>query len=84
MDGQILNGRESLAYKYNLSFPSLITRLRLNNQILLRVVAMEDGMAAMFPNGIRTLVVDDDSKFVKSATELLSSLDFEGIRAFWC
>ncbi|OEL28625.1 hypothetical protein BAE44_0010356 [Dichanthelium oligosanthes] len=34
----------------------------------------EPEMSAMFPNGIRTLIVDDDTKFVKSATVLLSVL----------
>ena len=35
-------------------------------------------MAAMFPNGIRALIVDDDTKFLKSATATLSALNFEG------
>jgi hypothetical protein len=44
---------------------------------------MEDGMVVtMFPNGIRTFLVDDDAKFLKSANELLSFLNFEGMRAF--
>nr|XP_034607207.1 two-component response regulator ORR33-like isoform X3 [Setaria viridis] len=38
---------------------------------------MEDDMAAMFPNGIRTLILDDDTKFLKSATMLLSLLNFD-------
>nr|XP_034580663.1 two-component response regulator ORR33-like [Setaria viridis] len=38
---------------------------------------MEDDMAAMFPNGIRTLIVDDDAKFLKSASRLLSILNFD-------
>lgn len=39
---------------------------------------MEDDMAVMFPNRIRTLIVDDDAKFLKSASRLLSILDFDG------
>ncbi|RCV09743.1 hypothetical protein SETIT_2G054000v2 [Setaria italica] len=38
---------------------------------------MEDDMAVMFPNRIRTLIVDDDAKFLKSASRLLSILDFD-------
>ena len=39
---------------------------------------MDADMAAMFPNGIRALLVDDDAKFLKSATATLSALNFEG------
>ena len=39
---------------------------------------MDADMAAMFPNGIRALLVDDDAKFLKSATATLAGLNFEG------
>jgi hypothetical protein len=45
---------------------------------------MEDGMAAMFPSSIRTLLVDNDAKFLRSANKLLSFLNFDGMCAFWC
>ncbi|PVH63527.1 hypothetical protein PAHAL_2G048000 [Panicum hallii] len=38
---------------------------------------MDADMAAMFPDGIRALIVDDDTKFLKSATATLSVLNFE-------
>ncbi|CAL5091146.1 unnamed protein product [Urochloa decumbens] len=38
---------------------------------------MDAEMVAMFPKGIRALLVDDDTKFVKSATMLLSVLNFD-------
>ncbi|KAJ1287993.1 hypothetical protein BS78_02G054100 [Paspalum vaginatum] len=38
---------------------------------------MEPEMSSMFPNGIRALIVDDDAKFLKSATLLLSALNFK-------
>ncbi|CAN6165321.1 unnamed protein product [Urochloa humidicola] len=41
---------------------------------------MESAMAAMFPKGIRILIVDDDAKFLKSATMLLSVLNFDAVR----
>jgi hypothetical protein len=39
---------------------------------------MDADMVAMFPNGIRALMIDDDTKFLKSATTLLSVLNFDG------
>lgn len=39
---------------------------------------MDANMVAMFPNGIRALMIDDDTKFLKSATTLLSILNFDG------
>ncbi|CAN6328364.1 unnamed protein product [Urochloa humidicola] len=41
---------------------------------------MESAMVVMFPEGIRILIVDDDAKFLKSATMLLSVLNFEAVR----
>ncbi|CAL4900419.1 unnamed protein product [Urochloa decumbens] len=38
---------------------------------------MDAEMVAMFPKGIRALLIDDDTKFVKSATMLLSVLNFD-------
>ncbi|CAM0151164.1 unnamed protein product [Urochloa decumbens] len=38
---------------------------------------MDVEMVAMFPKGIRALLVDDDTKFVKSSTMLLSVLNFD-------
>ncbi|KAF8646697.1 hypothetical protein HU200_065698 [Digitaria exilis] len=40
---------------------------------------MNQGMSTMFPNGIRALVVDDDTRFLTSACLMLSILDFEGM-----
>ncbi|XP_014660163.1 two-component response regulator ORR33 [Setaria italica] len=41
---------------------------------------MDVDMVAMFPNGIRALMIDDDTKFLKSATTLLSILNFDVVR----
>ncbi|CAN6213292.1 unnamed protein product [Urochloa humidicola] len=41
---------------------------------------MESAMVAMFPKGIRILIVDDDAKFQKLATMLLSILHFHVVR----
>ncbi|CAO1949093.1 unnamed protein product [Urochloa humidicola] len=38
---------------------------------------MDAEMVAMFPKGIRALIIDDDNKFIKSATMLLSVLNFD-------
>ncbi|CAN6165313.1 unnamed protein product [Urochloa humidicola] len=38
---------------------------------------MDAEMVAMFPKGIRALIIDDDNKFLKSATMLLSVLNFD-------
>ncbi|CAM0150561.1 unnamed protein product [Urochloa decumbens] len=38
---------------------------------------MDAEMVAMFPKGIRALLIDDETKFVKSATMLLSVLNFD-------
>ncbi|CAL5091099.1 unnamed protein product [Urochloa decumbens] len=40
---------------------------------------MADAMVTMFPKGIRTLIVDDDAKFLKMANMLLSILNFEAV-----
>ena len=45
---------------------------------------MDGDMAAMFPNGIRALIVDDDTKFLKSATATLAGLNFEGTTCALC
>ncbi|CAL5066820.1 unnamed protein product [Urochloa decumbens] len=40
---------------------------------------MVDAMVTLFPKGIRTLIVDDDAKFLKMANMLLSILNFEAV-----
>jgi hypothetical protein len=44
---------------------------------------MDPEMLTFYPGGIRVLLVDDDSKFLKTASMLLSLLNFKGaLRCF--